>query len=443
MHIAISAVRQNDCLIWLKICRTFCRLRICGITTQRSATPCPPNGARLAWVKQRLLAFTSAGAIFDVAVSLTTPLYTHPLGSAWTWTGCVDLSSAVFVSGFSGDESTVFAIPLDTSGGTPVLDAPVPAVQLPRGEQVRSMGDYLGALLMVGTSQGARVGVPQGTSVSLGDLSIRSSTPVTAFAEFGRWVYAGVPASIEGVSGVWRMAPGEPLESGVSPVASDLVAPSGTGVVTGISTVGGRVAFSVAGLGLVVQSLTLRTSGWLQTSRIRFNTAEAKLFSSVKLGLAQAGTVSVEESGDGASWTPLYTTAPADGRDVEILMIGRTGQEASLRFTLTNGAQEPQLSSYVLRAAPAIPRRRLLELPLMVMSEERDRKNVRVSRDGWSRVRALEALESSGKAVLYQDFITGETLDVTVEQVEFVAVTRPAEPPGWGGMAIVTLRSIR
>ena len=57
---------------------------------------------------------------------------------------------------------------------------------------------------------------------------------------------------------------------------------------------------------------------------------------------------------------------------------------------------------------------------------------------------ALEALERSSAVVPYQDFLTGETLNVTVEKVQFVTdvpVQSAAEGANPGGMLIVTLRT--
>lgn len=391
----------------------------------------------LLWAKERLLAFTAGGDIYDLSLPLASgPLYSHP-SDDWVWTAAADLSGGILVAGYAGNQSAIFEITLSTDTGTPVLNPPVPVVQLPLGERVHSLASYLGAFVAVGTSRGVRVGAPGSGGFSLGPLAFESDAPVECVTVWNRYVYAGATAGVAGVSGLWRLDMGEILDDGRVPAAPDVRCDTDTGAVTGVLTVDGTPWWTVAGAGLFTTGAQ-RETGWIQTSRIRFNTAESKAFTSLRLGLLNTGRVGIEASDNGSTFSTIYTTSPSDGRDVDI-DLDRFGQELSLRLTLHG---DVEVGSYQLRAAPAGRRQRMIEIPLLCFAEERDRKGSRIARPVGTRIQLLEGLEEQGRVLLFQDFALGETRRVTIERVRFVAKTRAADVAGAGGWLILTVKGL-
>jgi len=102
----------------------------------------------------------------------------------------------------------------------------------------------------------------------------------------------------------------------------------------------------------------------------------------------------------------------------------------------------PVLEEWQLRALPAPVRSRTITIPLMLMSEERDVNGVIRVSDPWLRLQALEQLEQSGGACMFQDFSTGEERICVLRAVQFEQVNPQSFTQGFSGVVTVQLQTV-
>jgi len=81
-------------------------------------------------------------------------------------------------------------------------------------------------------------------------------------------------------------------------------------------------------------------------------------------------------------------------------------------------------------------------LPLLCFKEEEDSNGVVRTTDPWSRLQALEKLEQSGGACLFQDFSTGEERICVVRAVQFEQTSPPSFTNGFGGIVTIQLQTV-
>jgi ribosomal protein L21E len=75
---------------------------------------------------------------------------------------------------------------------------------------------------------------------------------------------------------------------------------------------------------------------------------------------------------------------------------------------------------------------------------EQDRNNIMVGWDGraWSRLNALETIESNGNTITVQDFTSGEQVEALIEKVTFDRISPPDRRfQGFGGIIYVQVRT--
>ena len=154
----------------------------------------------------------------------------------------------------------------------------------------------------------------------------------------------------------------------------------------------------------------------------------------------------VSTSGDGETFSTVTTTSTGEFYD-DVTSLNPTAKaELSVRFKLQRATGDatagPVWTSYQLRATPVVDRQRDIQLPLLLVKEARDRKGNRISMDPYAVLAALEEVELDQAVVLYQDLNTGETVRTQVEQVVFAATNRAPNSVDWGGVAMVTLRTV-
>jgi hypothetical protein len=121
----------------------------------------------------------------------------------------------------------------------------------------------------------------------------------------------------------------------------------------------------------------------------------------------------------------------------------------SIRFTLTrdatNNTLSPIFKGYQLKAVPATPRSRIIEVPLFCFDTETDKYNATLGYEGkgYDKLAALEHMEEIGDVVTWQDFRTGETSQCLIEEVSFVNITPPDKKlSGFGGIVMLTIRTV-
>jgi len=196
---------------------------------------------------------------------------------------------------------------------------------------------------------------------------------------------------------------------------------------------------------------TLRPSGYLLTGYIRYNTLEPKNFKRLLgRGSFTYGSMSmntVDASGN------LYDLITYDSTvsPVEITTSQpETAQEyVAYEFILNRDATDttkgPTFKGYQAKATIATPRQQIMQFPLYCFDVETDRYNVQTGYEGraFARIQALENVEKSGDVVVMQDFTTGESRQVVIEQISFTRGTPPDRSfSGFGGVLEVTIRTV-
>ena len=446
---------------------------VCGLGDSAGSTTNPitmtfsssPSRGVIRAVKDRLVIGANA-SLYNAApgssAALPSAFYVHP-NPQWTWTGVASSGDAIFYSGYSGNQSAVFASILETAsaGSVPTVSIPFTVVELPPGEVIYSMITYLNTYIVLGTSQGVRVGlIGNNGQIQLGPLSVQTDSPVYSVVARGNFVWAG-GQSAYGFSGLYRLDLSSPLSSDELrfPYARDLEVTSAgtTGAVTGIAPLGltDRMAFGVTGSGLWVESATDKTTNdcWLQTGRIRFDTWEDKIFQYLKAQVKPSpGSfgIAVLDENDVALPTLLPDTSTASVRKFSVdAADGEPHQYVSYAFYLsrdgTDRSKGAIFKGYQVLAQPANVRQRSIRLALLCYPKETPTGRRRVERPTFSRITGLEAAERKGAVVRFQDFGTGESRLVRIEKTEFVAQSigeQRWDRQNPGGILLVTLTTV-
>lgn len=460
-----------------------------GNGTKRYNIPGTATRGTVRWTKERLFA-TVDNKIYEI--SDLTPsaaaldetyagngdsrrLFLHP-EDAWIWNGIEPGPDCVFFSGYAGTSteihghnSCIYASTMEVANidDAPQMTQPAVVAEMPHGEYILSMTSYLGTYLVVTTTKGVRVcAIGSQGQLRVGPLSITAANYAYHATVWDRFVYV-TGATVDGYDGCWRLDLSAPIDqtglrfAWAKDVATGRLA-SANGYPARIAIMGttGRVAiFTAPGSGgstgstsgVWLESATdLVASGWLKTGEIRFDTWEPKMFQYLRNVFDQTttgtirpywidggGTETSLASATSVSGVPYLDTLGSDGT----ARLGVSYKWVLARATSTTG---PTFRGYQVRANPSGVKQRDIRLPLLCFRRERMRNGRTVERSTWDRIEALEALERSMAVVPYQDFLTGESRNVTVEAVQFVA-DRPgqsaAEMANPGGLLLVTLRT--
>lgn len=432
-----------------------------------TATPIPiPGGSKgvLGWAKERLMAGLN-NKMYELATdssvaphsALPSPRYSHP-STSWRWSAISESPDSVLAAGATGNQASILKLTLDTSGATPVLAGASSAAKLPLGEIVNVMGNYLGTYVCIGTNKGVRVASFDTYSGNMvyGPLSLSTTQPVYGLCGVDRFVYAGYSnQQADGSTGLARLDLSFQIDTaGRLAWAPDLrppsTAPTGRGTVTAVSVLpySGRIIFLTAEGIHVQQGSPGNDSGasyWLRTSRIRYDTAEPKLF---KLGTIRGtlDTSSIQVS----SLTPfngtfnLGTFGPVTGGNPGNFRLP-VGLNEWIQMQFNLNGQNCVFNSYQVRAYPAPQRQHLIEFTVYCMENEMDRDGD-IQTDPvlpFDRYQAVKALEASGNEVTFTEFTpTGpRTTQVLIEQVELISIARfPTQTEAFGGLLTFHLR---
>lgn len=425
-------------------------------TTATSKWTGAASAGRGWWVKQRLIA-AYGPSLYELGGftggALPSALYTHPQAS-WTWTAAVDSPGAILAAGYSGSSSTIYKFTVDETDGTlPTLTSAVTVAELPVGEYVTGMFSYLGAYLVIGTNRGVRIGqVSDQGQVTYGPLTYASSSPVEHFAGSDRFVFAGARNAIDGKSGVIRLDLSDIDQAGRAAWAND-VSTGVTGDIDGVCLLGGsdRVCIGIYESGVYITSATtLVPSGTLVTGQVRYNTLESKSFRflNVRRYGDLKGTVNVKSVQAHGTEADLYTF-PEDSSNVEIQVVPASPVESlGVKFTLTRSAGDstkgPVIRGWQFKALPAVPRKQLWRIPLMVFDSEVDRFGQKTGYPGYglTRWQNLRNALIEGTPVVLQDFLAKETYTVLIEDLQMVQTSPPRQQSGLGGVLVVTCREL-
>ena len=423
------------------------------------------------FVKSRLMATVGVGVyeLTGTGPTLPTPLdpgATRPSG--WKWTDISEGPTAIYLSGYVGDTSTIERVTVTTSSSAITLEVPTVVAEMPRGEQVYSLYSYVGAYLITGTSKGCRVALinAEGT-LSLGPLVVDDGAVDDAVAS-GSYVYVtvrdkGNAGDRVQRAGLYRIDLGTNINN--NPLdfahAADLVvpadAPSGASAVQ-VTSLNDELYICADNAGVYKQDATYVDTGWIEIGRVRLGTIERKGWRDLRLLVEEdaanaavvTGFANPDEASSPSNWT---TTITADGTRPDTtgkLTSAAPSPESNLfvAFSLASAdsnATSPVFIGYQLRAVPAPERTRLLSVPVMMFDYITDRKGLRMGKKGlaFDTLSKIQELEESAAVVQWRDFTTGEAATAYIERVTFTRTSPPTNrASGVGGVAVVLLRLV-
>jgi hypothetical protein len=414
--------------------------------------------ATLAWVKQRLVGAVT-NSIYELtgatgaALSLPTPLYTHP-NTAWIWSSISEGGSAVYAAGYAGGNSAIYKFTLSTGGAMPTLTSGVIAAQLPIGEYVNKIEYYLGYLI-IGTNKGVRAAEisDQDGSINYGPLIIEESNGVYDFAFRDKFVW--VTGSIGGYAGLYRIDLSNEIETLRFAYATDTYLDSVSGYATSVDFIGnsGQIAFTTSGSnGIAVQSATvLSTTGYLTTGNIRYGTLEPKNFKRLLArGNFTFGSMTLETvDSDGNEYDHISYDISVPPVEVTTSNPPTAQEYVAYKFIMyrdaTDSTKGPTFKGYQAKATIATPRQRLISQYVYCFDEETDKNNSRTGYSGraYDRIVALESIEENGDIVTWQDLNTGESRQVQIIGISLVNTTPPDKnSTGFGGILEIVVSTV-
>ncbi len=193
------------------------------------------------------------------------------------------------------------------------------------------------------------------------------------------------------------------------------------------------------------------TSGYLQTGFIRYNTLEPKNFKRlIGRGEFEFGSMSLQTvDKDGLAYDVVSYDASVPAVEVTTSQPAGAQEFLAYKFVLTRDATDntkgPTFKGYQAKATIATPRQRVIRFPVYCFDVETDKYNVLVGYEGRAldRINALETIEEDGDIVTWQDLTTGESRQVSIEQIQFTRMTPPDRGfTGYGGMLTMTVRTV-
>ena len=390
--------------------------------------------------------------------SMPTAVYAHN-DPDHIFTSITSSGSAIYVAGYAGIQSNVYKFTLNTSGVMPTLTSAITAAELPAGEVCYKISFYLG-FMSIGTNKGMRVAQVSETdgSIQYGPLLFESTQPVYDFAFRDRYIWAAT--GVDGQVGLTRVDLGTEIGTLIFAYAWDLYDPTDT---LGHSTTAcaflgdlNRLAFCNAGNGsdgtiYIEDAANVVEEGYLLTGYIRYNTLENKIFKLVQPRVdTNTGSLVVESHTAEDIYFNIGTYA--EDAPVPELNIGYPvgpQQYLGFKFTLRRSATDttagPLFTGYQIKALPAIPRQRLIQLPIMCYDFEADKYGNPSGYDGaaYEKMTTLENVENAGDTIRVNDFRTGETFLGLIEEMDFINRT-PSDKrfSGFGGTLVVTIRTV-
>ena len=431
-----------------------------------------PTYTLIRWVKSRAMYAENADIheitnLAPTSATLPTKLYTHP-NSGWRWSDFADGPNAIYASGYSKQFSAIYSIGVNVTSTTVTLDQPIIVAEMPRGEDVLSMYQYVGGFLIIGTTKGVRVAqINSDASLTLGPL-IFEDAPVDDAVGLGRYVYFTVRNQGDAGDrvkrpGLYRMNLGQVVNN--TPLdfayAADLVTPADhTGNCTSVTVSGDKLWFVVTGTpgGVFKQQDTFVPSGWIETGRIRLGTMEKKAWRDLRLlginGLQ--GTITAHANIFGttkpSTWDPVISVTGGAEDAVGKLNVPcpDPSTDLYLAFHLQSNLScgcSSRMIGYQVRAVPSPRRSELIEVPVLMFNFETDRMGGKYGSFGnaYRRFKALKSLEESGSTVQFIDYTTGEQLEVYVEEVAYNRTSPPSKAKnttGSGGVVRILLRTV-
>jgi hypothetical protein len=157
------------------------------------------TNAVIDYVKQRLV-FAANNFVYEMPSSATNfnqarLVYTHP-STSFIFTSITESGTAIYIAGYEGIKSSIFRFSLDTTNGTmPTLTSAITAAEMPVGETINKIYEYLG-YMMIGTNKGIRVArIQSDGSLTYGPLIVELEHGCYDFAARDRFVWCATGVS--------------------------------------------------------------------------------------------------------------------------------------------------------------------------------------------------------------------------------------------------------
>ena len=229
--------------------------------------------ATMEYVKQRIVMAVN-NVVYEVQTNASTStsmtaVYTHP-NTGYVFTSIAESGTAIYVSGFNGVQSSIYKFTLDTTtGAMPTLTSAITAAELPVGEKVFKIYEYLG-YLCIGTSEGIRIAsIGTDGSLTYGPLIVETTNPCYDFAARDRFVWCATGVDTE--PGVIRVDLSNEIESlrfaYAHDIHYDLYSTNTAHVTTACAFIGAtaQLAFCIAAVNMGTQITNKALSGGVVT----------------------------------------------------------------------------------------------------------------------------------------------------------------------------------
>jgi hypothetical protein len=389
--------------------------------------------------------YDAAGAATAIPVSAVLP-------STWTWVGFAGGTgnNVIYAAGFSGDKSTIFRVGIREDGSG--LDPAIPCGELPDGEIVRSIGTYLGFVLL-GTDNGVRFATPgQDGDLTVGALLL-TNTPVRCFEGQGPHVWFGwdaFPDTVVGLgyTGLGRLSLEEfsSAERLAPAYATDLM-DAATGQTSSVVTFQDIRVWTNEGTnrGVFAQETTPVASGYLTEGITDFGFSGEKTVVELEFNYTNptSGTISFSLEADESNiWVPIGTVNAVTKGTNKFSTGNVHASRFDLLYTLTAaGTAAPSLTTVTLKSTPAVEGTNKIQVPLLI--------NDRLDPDGGIVDRSVEedrdqliGLWQTRQPVTYKEFLRSHT--VVLEDLTWVPRRSSDEVEGFSvdGTMIVTMKEL-
>ena len=423
-----------------------------------TATGTVVTNAVMEFVKDRIVACIN-NAVYEMsptAAALPTATYTNP-NVNYRYTSITASGPAIYTAGYSGMYSSIQKYTLVTgTGAMPTLSSAIVAAEFPPGEIVHKIMYYLG-YMVIGTSKGVRVALvnDQDGSLTYGPLIVETTQPVFDMCARDRFVWC--TTNINGNPGLTRIDLSNEIGSNTLrfAYANDVQ----VGDVTGKSTTScafigesNQIGFTTdQGYVYVEDSSVLVESGYVTTGAIRYGTLEPKNFKFIRArGSYTSGSMDIQTvDSSGNSYDVITYNSLSSEQEAATLSPTGSQENLSYKFILRRDTTltytGPTFKGYQLKALPATKRQRLIQFPVWCYDVETDRYDVKTGYEGraWERMQTLEDLEAAGDIITYQDFTTGERVQVLIEKVDFIRKSPPSGRfDGFGGILTIIVRTV-
>lgn len=423
----------------------------------------------IAWVKGRLMAGID-NKIYELTgtgPTLPAAKFTH-LNASFVFTDFSEGTNAIYVSGYAGSQSQIYALVLDASGNVPTLaSGGIQACQLPMGEIVYSINVYLGSFVGIGTNRGFRVGeIDSQGFIQYGPLlftTAAGTTGVQDIAAYDRFFFVAMTNAIDGFSGLYRVDLGQAIYDssrggggGVRYAYTTDLQTHLTGAITGVTNFGtsDRMVIGQVGQGAYLESsATLEPTGYFLTGKIRYTTLEPKIFKflTVRTPATHYGTLTASVIDPTLTQSTVYVLNELGSdtiTDIGVAAPGHSVEWLQLRLDFTRGTNTstgPEVNGWQFKALPGATRQRLLTVPLLCFDREKDTNGQWEGYEGrsLSRLQAFENIAQKGDTVIFQDVMYQQSWLVVIDDYEFKQAANPANNlHGYGGYLTVQMRTV-